>query len=116
VLAHPRGRIFNFRPGLRANWGRVFECARERDRAIEIDGYPDRQDIPGELLGLASESGIRISIGSDAHASDQLEFLEFGIAAAYRAGIPDERIINCMTADELLAWTDGLRRRRSRGG
>jgi histidinol phosphatase-like PHP family hydrolase len=112
VLAHPRGRIFNFRLGLRADWGRVFECARDHDRAVEIDGYPDRQDVEGELLGLARETGVRISIGSDAHASSQLEFLEFGIAAARRAGIADERIINCMTADELLAWTEGLGRRR----
>jgi DNA polymerase (family 10) len=116
VLAHPRGRIFNFRAGLRADWGRVFECARTRDWAVEIDGYPDRQDIDGELLRLASETGVRISIGSDAHASSQLEFLEFGIAAARRAGIPDERIINCMTADELLEWTSELGRRRRRRG
>lgn len=64
-----------------------------------------------DLLGLAREAGVRISIGSDAHASTQLEFVEFGIAAARRAGIPDEQIINCMTADQLLAWTDSLGRR-----
>jgi histidinol phosphatase-like PHP family hydrolase len=45
VLAHPRGRIFNFRLGLIADWERVFERAREMDRAIEIDGFPDRQDL-----------------------------------------------------------------------
>jgi histidinol phosphatase-like PHP family hydrolase len=114
VLAHPRGRIFNFRVGLRADWGRVFECARAYDRAVEIDGYPDRQDIDGELLRLAGETGVRISIGSDAHASSQLEFLDFGISPARRAGIPGQRIINCMPADELMAWTRDLNRRRLR--
>jgi histidinol phosphatase-like PHP family hydrolase len=109
VLAHPRGRIFNLRLGLRADWARVFECARAHDRAIEIDGYPDRQDLDGDLLALAREVGVRISIGSDAHASGQLEFLDFGVASARKAGITDERIINCMTADELLAWTAGIR-------
>ena len=109
VLAHPRGRIFDFRVGLRADWRRVFECARQRDRAIEVDGYPDRQDVDGDLLGLAREVGVRVSLGSDAHASGQLEFLDFGLAAARRAGIPDDRIINCMTADQLVAWTAGTR-------
>ena len=46
-----------------------------------------------------------------ARAASQLEFLEFSLAAARRAGIPDDRIINCMTADELLTWRDGPRRR-----
>ena len=91
----------------------MFECAREHDRAVEIDGYPDRQDLDLDLLGLARETGVRILIGSDAHAATQLEFIEFGIAAARRAGILAERIINCMTADELLAWTGHLAGRRS---
>lgn len=114
VLAHPRGRIFNFREGLAADWRRVFECARDHDRAVEIDGYPDRQDLDGDLLTVAREVGVRISIGSDAHAAGQLEFLEFGIAAARRAGIPHDRIVNCMTADEVLAWASGISRTASR--
>ena len=109
VLAHPRGRIFNFRVGLRADWPRVFECARAHDRAVEIDGYPDRQDLDGDLLAVARDVGVRISVGSDAHASGQLEFLDFGVASARKAGIPDERIINCMPVEELLAWAADIR-------
>jgi histidinol phosphatase-like PHP family hydrolase len=104
VLAHPRGRIFNFRSGLRADWARVFERAWRNDRAIEIDAYPDRQDLDVELLRLARDSGVRISIGSDAHAPEQLEALDYGVAAACLAGISAERILNCMSAAELIAW------------
>jgi len=64
ILAHPRGRIFNFRLGLQCDWRRVFECAREENRAVEIDGYPDRQDLDGALLTLARDVGVKISIGS----------------------------------------------------
>src|SRR5262249_21290602 len=115
ILAHPRGRIFNFRLGLRADWRRVFESAREFDRAVEVDGYPDRQDLDAELLGVARDVGVRISLGSDAHSSGQLEFLDFAIAAARRAGISHERIVNCMTVNELLAWTSALRTMPKRG-
>ncbi len=108
VLAHPRGRIFNFRLGLRADWPRVFACARERDRAVEIDAFPDRQDLDVELLELARESGVRISLGSDSHAPHQLEFLDYAIAAALHVGIPAERIVNCLPVEELLAWTASL--------
>jgi histidinol phosphatase-like PHP family hydrolase len=115
VLAHPRGRIFNFRLGLSADWARVFECARQHDRAVEIDAYPDRQDLDGELLALARETGVRISIGSDAHAPGQLAFLEYGVAAGLRARIPREQILNCMPVDDLLAWSHEHRARSASG-
>ena len=112
ILAHPRGRIFNFRLGLSADWGRVFEYARAHDRAVEIDAYPDRQDLDGELLALARETGVRISIGSDAHAPGQLTFLDYGVAAAARARIAADQIVNCMPVDDLLAWAREHRPRR----
>jgi histidinol phosphatase-like PHP family hydrolase len=114
VLAHPRGRIYNFRLGLQADWPRVFAAAAARDRGVEIDAFPDRQDLDVDLLAVARESGVRISIGSDAHAAYQLEFLDYGIAAARAAGIPDERILNCMPVDALLEWTASLRERGDR--
>ncbi len=113
ILAHPRGRIFNFRVGLQADWGRVFDRARERNRAIEIDAFPDRQDLDAELLKQVRDAGTLISIGSDSHASWQLRFLDYGIAAAREVGIPPERILNCWDADTLLGWTaDGTLPRR----
>jgi DNA polymerase (family 10) len=104
VLAHPRGRIYDFRLGLTADWPRVFECARRHGCAIEIDGYPDRQDLDVELLQIARDEGTMISIGSDAHATDQLAFLDFGIAAARRVGVPDAQILNTMPAEQLVDW------------
>lgn len=108
VLAHPRGRIFNFRLGLRANWRRVFDEATERDRAVEIDAYPDRQDLDADLLAIARASGVRISIGSDAHAPYQLRFARLGLATALAAGIPADRVLNCMSRDALLSWARAL--------
>ena len=79
VLGHPRGRIYDFRLGLTADWMRVFAEAARLDKAVEIDSYPDRQDlnltlyallgakecasllaptriIPGSLVSLSSDS------------------------------------------------------------
>jgi DNA polymerase (family 10) len=104
VLAHPRGRRFGVRLGLQADWRRVFEAAAVVDKALEIDGFPDRQDLDVELLQVAREVGVRISIGTDAHSTAELRFMEYGVAAAIRAGIPRERILNFMPRDELLEW------------
>lgn len=72
--------------------------------AIEIDAYSDRQDIDVDLLRLARETGVRISIGSDARATEELEALDSAIATR-AAGTPAERIVTCMSAEELVAWT-----------
>ena len=44
ILGHPRGRMFGSRPGVAADWDRVFEAATKSNVAIEIDGDPARQD------------------------------------------------------------------------
>jgi histidinol phosphatase-like PHP family hydrolase len=113
ILGHPRGRIYNFRLGLSADWRRVFDVAAELDKAVEIDSYPDRQDLSSGLLKLAAQAGCRISIGTDAHGPSQLRFIELGLAAALLAGIKRERILNFMSADELLRWVAGVREFRS---
>ncbi|HEX6820628.1 MAG TPA: PHP domain-containing protein [Candidatus Sulfotelmatobacter sp.] len=109
ILGHPRGRIYNFRLGLTADWERVFGLAAELDKAVEIDGYPDRQDLNVDLLKLAKKAGCRISMGTDSHDPSQLRFMEYSLAAASLAGIPGDRILNFMTANELRHWVASLR-------
>jgi histidinol phosphatase-like PHP family hydrolase len=104
VLAHPRGRRFGARQGLQADWPRVFAASADAGVAMEIDCHPDRQDLEVDLLRLALETGVWISIGTDAHYPHELAFMEFGIAAAVLGGIPRERILNFLDVDGLLAW------------
>jgi histidinol phosphatase-like PHP family hydrolase len=109
ILGHPRGRIYNFRAGLSADWPRVFGVAAELDKAVEIDAYPDRQDLSPDLVRLAAQAGCRISIGTDSHGPSQLAFIELGLASALLAGVAPERILNFLTHSELLAWANTVR-------
>jgi histidinol phosphatase-like PHP family hydrolase len=109
ILGHPRGRIYNFRLGLSCDWRRVFDLAADLDKAVEIDAYPDRQDLSGDLVRLAAKAGCRISIGTDSHGPSQLRFIEFGLASALSAGIERDRILNFMNAEELLRWVTSVR-------
>ena len=111
ILGHPRGRIYNFRIGLKADWPRVFAEAAQLDKALEIDCYPDRQDLNLELVKIARDHGTRISLGTDAHHAWQLEFIDLGLAAAVRAKIPTDRILNFMPILELKAWAQCVRDR-----
>ena len=111
ILGHPRGRIYNYRAGLSAKWPRVFALAAELDKAVEIDAYPDRQDLSPDLLADAKKAGCRISFGTDSHGPTQLRFMAFAAASALRAGIARDRIVNFFPREELLAWVRSVRER-----
>lgn len=118
VLAHPRGRRYDVRFGLVADWGRVARAAAERDVALEIDAWPDRQDLDVASLAAVAAAGGRVAIDTDAHAVGELAFIEFGLAAAIRAGIRMDRVVNFLPRDDLLAWARERRQiaRRSWAG
>ena len=109
VLAHPRARMFGRRRGIRADWPRVFAEAAATGKALEIDANARRQDLDLASVELAVGEGVRwFSIGSDAHDAHELDFLPIGLAIACAAGVPRERILNYLRADEVIAWAAGL--------
>jgi hypothetical protein len=114
VLAHPRGRIYNFRAGLTCDWERVARHAAETGTALEIDAYPDRQDLDVERLGIVAAEGAWISVGTDAHTPSELVFLEIGIAAAILAGVPRGRVLNLLSGSELAERVGLIRATKKR--
>jgi histidinol phosphatase-like PHP family hydrolase len=106
ILGHPRGRMFGSRPGVSANWDRVFAAAARVGVAIEIDGDPSRQDVDYALASRALAAGCLFAVDSDAHSVSQLAFTEIAIAHARLAGIPRTRIVNCWELDQLLEWAE----------
>jgi histidinol phosphatase-like PHP family hydrolase len=104
VLAHPRGRHFHHRPGLKARWEKVFAACAELGVAVEINGFPRRQDLDADLARLAVAAGCEVVLASDAHAVPHLEFDAYAAAIAMRAEVPRERIVNVKHADEFEAW------------
>jgi histidinol phosphatase-like PHP family hydrolase len=105
ILGHPRGRMYGSRPGVSADWSRVFAAAAANGVAIEIDGDPARQDIDYSLARQAVEAGCLLALDSDAHSTGELQYAETAIAHARLAGVPIERTVNCWPLDRLLTWT-----------
>ena len=105
VLAHPKARMYGRRAGPVADWRRVFAEAASLGKALELDATVWRQDLNVELATLAREEGVEwFSIGSDAHAAQELELLPFGMATAALAGIPRERILNYRPVAFVRSW------------
>ncbi len=104
ILGHPRGRMYGSRPGVTADWDRVFAAAKRANVAIEIDGDPARQDLDYDVAKKGVEAGCRFALDSDAHSTGELRYVETAIAHARLAGVPAERVVNCWPTERLLEW------------
>jgi histidinol phosphatase-like PHP family hydrolase len=108
ILGHPRGRMIGSRPGVSADWDRVFKAAVKAQVAIEIDGDPSRQDLDYEIARRAVDAGCLFALDSDAHSTGELApYAATAIAHARLAGVPPDRIVNCWPLDRLLKWARG---------
>lgn len=101
ALAHPQGRLFARRGGVRANWEVVFRAAAEQGVLLEVNGFPRRQDLDATLLALARDAGCSFVLASDAHHPRHLAFDATAVALAATAGVARERIVNFATLDAL---------------
>jgi histidinol phosphatase-like PHP family hydrolase len=113
ILGHPQGRMYNSRPGISADWRKVFREAAARDVAIELDGNWHRQDIDYELAAVALDEGCLFALDSDAHSIAEFPFTDYAIAHARIAQIPADRVVNCWEESRFEAW---LAERRGQNG
>lgn len=109
VLGHPRGRMYGSRPGVTADWDAVFAAAAVSRVAIEIDGDPSRQDLDYTMASRAAEAGCLLALGSDAHGTGQLEYVETAVAHARLAGVAPDRIVNTWPLERVLEWSERRR-------
>lgn len=105
ILGHCTGRLIGKRPPSEFDPDYVFAACAQFHTAVEINCRPERLDPPRELLTMAVDHGCWFSIDSDAHATGQLEWQPYGCDRAAECDVPIERIINTMSADDLIAWT-----------
>ena len=109
ILGHPQGRMYNARPGITADWEKVFREAARRNVAIELDGNWNRQDIDYELAARALDIGCLFALDSDAHSVGEFAFTDYAVAHARIARIPAARVVNCWDEKKFGEWLNECR-------
>ncbi len=106
VIAHPAGRMLGDRerPDLDLAWDEVYTAAAANGTLLEIDGSDHRLDLAPERARRAVELGCRLTIDSDAHRTDELAGIRWGVAQARRAWIEPADVANTWSRADLLAW------------
>lgn len=94
IFTHPTGRIINEREPYEIDLEAVFRAAVKNNKAIELNSYPSRLDLNDAHCRRAKQLGVKISINTDSHFKDQLDFIFFGVATARRGWIEKGDVIN----------------------
>lgn len=110
ILAHPTSKKLLGSPfSYEIDMDAVFNIVIKTGTAVEINAFPDRDDLNYELVRKGKERGVKFVINSDAHNTSRLKYLFVGVATAQRGRLSKEDVINTLNLEKLFRF---LKRRR----
>jgi DNA polymerase (family 10) len=94
ILGHPSGRLIGERPPYEVDMEKVMKAARERGCIIELNAQPERLDLTDIDCKMARDMGVMVAISSDAHSTNDLDFMKFGVTQARRGWLAAADVLN----------------------
>jgi DNA polymerase (family 10) len=109
ILGHMTGRQLLRRPGYEIDVERVLAACARHGVAVEINANPWRLDLDWRWHQAALDLGCMMSINPDAHSTDEIDLVHWGVEMARKGGVPKDRVLNCLSLAEIETY---LRSRR----
>jgi DNA polymerase (family 10) len=103
AISHPTGRLLERRDPYDVDLDAVIDAAAETGTRLEVNGGPERLDLPDWAVRKAVERGATLVIDSDAHAVEELEWTLYGAATARRGWATADRVSNTGGLEAVLA-------------
>jgi DNA polymerase (family 10) len=104
VLGHPTGRLMPDREPVAVDMEAIFQAAVRTRTMLEINAMPSRLDLKDTHVYRARELGIKLVISTDAHSTEHLGFMRFGVGVARRGWCEAKDILNTKPLAELLKY------------
>ncbi len=108
-IGHPTGRLIKEREAMPLDIDAIVKEAARTGTALEINAHYYRLDLKDQHARLARDHGATIAICTDAHATDQLELMRFGVITARRAWLRRGDVLNTRPASEVAAFVAAKR-------
>jgi DNA polymerase (family 10) len=103
ILGHPTGRKVLKRDAYALNIDTVLKRAVELGVAVEHNAAPARSDLNDLHLKLAKQHGCKIVVNTDAHATEELDQMRFGITQLRRAWLSPGDLLNTLPFNDFMA-------------
>jgi DNA polymerase (family 10) len=97
VLGHVTGRQLKRRPGYEVDMEAVLQACAKHDVAVEINAHPWRLDLDWRWCERALELGCMLSINPDAHSTEEIDNIQWGVLMARKGAVPKDRVLNALS-------------------
>lgn len=94
ILGHPTGRKIQKREAYDAEWEKIFKFCLKNNKALEINSWPERQDLPDTMVRRAIEAGVLLVINTDSHRVGHMDLMKYGVYVARRGWAEKKNILN----------------------
>jgi DNA polymerase (family 10) len=101
MLGHPTGRLLLSREAYPVDMIKVIDAAAEYGKIIEINSHPLRLDLDWRLCKYAKEKGVLIALNPDAHNTDGLKDVLYGVGIARKGWLEKKNVINAWTLTQV---------------
>ena len=96
VLAHPTGRLLLKREPYQIDIRAILDAAARTGTWIELNAAPKRLDLDWRWWPLAKQKGVKCVINPDAHRTERLQDLWFGIGIARKGWLTKDDVMSCL--------------------
>ncbi|MFS0491769.1 PHP domain-containing protein [Leadbetterella byssophila] len=101
ILGHPTGRLLLRRTGYPIDYKKVIDACAANGVVMELNANPWRLDLDWTWIPYCLEKGVMISINPDAHSTQGLLDIKYGVMVARKAGLPRKMTLNALSVDEV---------------
>ncbi len=104
ILGHPTGRLLLERDPYQVDLDAVIEAAARSNTAIEINASPHRLDLDWRRCRNAKKAGCRFMISPDAHSTEGIGDMTYGVGVARKGWLSKSDVVNCRGLKEFQKW------------
>jgi DNA polymerase (family 10) len=108
ILGHPTGRLINRRSPMEFDMEKVIDACVKNNVALEINSNPQRLDLIDKYIRIAKEKGAKFAINTDSHATDQPDFVKYGVGIGRRGWLTKKDVLNTMDFRDLTAYFNSV--------
>ena len=107
TIGHPTGRVLGRREPYPLDFDALCRACVATGCLLELNGHPERMDLPDTLAAAAKQHGVRFVLSTDSHQPGNLPFMKYAVYLARRAGLEAGDILNTRP---LAEFRKGLKR------